>query len=80
MGLFRKNFVDLCVEHGLLDGGQVETMLNDDLIESGMLDSMGIVTVQTMIQETYGIDIPTPLFIAELRSINNVIAYLYKLV
>lgn len=74
----RGQLVDLCVEHGLLDREVALAALDLDLIESGVIDSTGIATLKAIIEETWAVDIPEPLFIAELRTISRVAEYLEK--
>ena len=76
----RKDFVELCIEHGLFDRDAAVSLLDKDLFDSNIIDSMGILSMQSLIMETYGIEIPEPVFIAELRTINSVIAYIGKTV
>lgn len=77
-GNIKMNFVELCVEHGLFEREAAASVLDKDLFESNIIDSMGILTMQSLIMETYGIEIPEPLFVAELRTINRVMAYVGK--
>ena len=74
----RTQLVDLCVEHGLLDRDAALAALDLDLIESGVIDSTGIATLKAIIEETWAVDIPEPLFIAELRTLSAVAKYLEK--
>lgn len=50
--------------------------MDDDLIESRGLDSMGAVYLQNMIEEEYSVAIPLPILVTELRSIRSVAVYI----
>jgi len=63
-----------CLEDGVFArGAQVNP--GDDLIESGLVDSMGLVMLASLIEETYQVVIPEAVFVAELRTLARVAAY-----
>jgi len=43
-----------------------------------VIDSTGLATLKAIIEETWAVDIPEPLFIAELRTLSAVAKYLEK--
>ncbi|MGD0679569.1 MAG: phosphopantetheine-binding protein [Polyangiaceae bacterium] len=47
-----------------------------DLIEAGQVDSMGLVQLQALVEESFGVVVPVAVFVAELRTIARVAAYL----
>ena len=49
-----------------------------DLLESGLVDSMGIVMLAALIEDTYNVIIPEAVFVAELRTLARVAAYLER--
>jgi acyl carrier protein len=49
-----------------------------DLLESGLVDSMGIVMLAALIEDTYNVIIPEAVFVAELRTLSRVAAYLER--
>jgi acyl carrier protein len=51
---------------------------NADLVETGQVDSMGLVQLQALIEELFGVSIPGPVFVAELRTLARIAAYLER--
>jgi hypothetical protein len=47
-----------------------------DLLESGLIDSMGLLTLQSVADETYGVFIPDAVFIAQLRTLGRIAAHI----
>jgi len=47
----------------------------DDLIESGLVDSMSLMMLASLIEDTYQVVIPEAVFVAELRTLERVAAY-----
>lgn len=68
--------LQMCNECGIFTGNQVANMLDLDLVESGMIDSMSLTMLAAMIRKNYGIEINLQLFVAELRSLKLISAYL----
>ena len=66
-----------CVEDGVFAR---ETRVNpaDDLVESGLVDSMGLLMLAALIEETYEVTIPEALFVAELRTLSRIAAHLER--
>ncbi|HYQ28594.1 MAG TPA: AMP-binding protein [Polyangiaceae bacterium] len=73
----QSHFLALCREHGLFMAAMDER-LDVDLIESGEIDSIGLVTIQHVIGEYYRVRISEELFVTSLRTLNQVIAYLER--
>ena len=70
----------LCHENGLFPT-EIELEHYDpseDLIEQGIIDSMGLVYMQGIIHENFDLEIELELFIAELRNIQAIATYLTK--
>jgi acyl carrier protein len=71
----REDLLARCRAQGLFaDGAPIDC--DADLLESGMIDSMGLMALQAVAEETYGVYIPQAVFIAELRTLAKVAAYL----
>lgn len=68
----------LCHEHGVFPPEIQQCNPTDDLIESGLIDSMGLMYIQGIILEKFSIDLKLELFIAELRTIQSIASYLTK--
>lgn len=64
-----------CMHCGLFAKG-VRVDPEADLIESGQVDSMGLTALQSIIEEVYGVVIPEAVYVAELRSLSRIAAYL----
>jgi acyl carrier protein len=70
-----ESLLDRSLAEGLfVPGAQVNP--DADLLEAGQIDSMGLVQLQSLIEETFGILVATPVFVAELRSMARIAAYL----
>ncbi len=70
--------VFLCHENGIFPA-EIELEHYDsseDLIEQGIIDSMGLVYMQGIIHENFNLEIELELFIAELRNIQAIAIYL----
>lgn len=52
------------------------SMADTDIIESGIIDSMGLLTMQGAIEEVFDVRIPKVVFIAELRCLRAITEYL----
>lgn len=58
-----------CRDNGIFrDGVEIDPDL--DLIDSGLMDSMGLATLQAWIQERYGLEIAPEVFLMELRTLS----------
>jgi len=68
--------VQLCHENGIFHSeiGQCNTM--DDLIDTGLIDSMGLVYMKGIIYENFSLELEFELFIVELRNIQSIATYL----
>lgn len=70
----------LCHENGIFPA-EIEMMQCDpmeDLIDQGIIDSMGLVYMQGIILEKFALELELGLFIAELRNIQSIASYLAK--
>ena len=67
---------ELCKQEGILELDIMPGFESADLVDSGIIDSMGLLSLQTMIEEHYGVLIPQELFIMELRSLTSIAVYL----
>ncbi len=72
------SLVRLCHEHGVFPPEVGICGPKDDLLEGGLIDSMSLIYLQAVIQETYSIEIEPELFIAELRNIHAIAAYIVR--
>src|SRR3954469_9993784 len=66
-----------CVEDGVFAR---ETLVDpsEDLVESGLVDSMGLLMLAALIEETYEVTIPEALFVAELRTLARIAGHLER--
>lgn len=70
----------LCHENGIFPA-EIELDHYDpseDLIEQGIIDSMGLVYMQGIIHENFDLEIELELFVVELRNIQAIATYLTK--
>lgn len=71
----RAHLLRQCYAHDLFAAG-VEPGPNEDLVESGHIDSMGLITLQHLLEETYGVFITAPEFLAQFRTLERLAAHL----
>jgi acyl carrier protein len=64
-----------CMENGVFPR-DTHVEPNDDLVELGLIDSMGLLMLAAMIEDVYDVVIPEPVFVAELRTLERIAAYI----
>jgi acyl carrier protein len=72
----RQSFISLCHDSGILTADHVEDIFHDDLIESGIIDSMGLVCLQDQIKTHYRLSISREQLIAELHTLEKLVNFL----
>jgi len=70
------HLMQLCHENGIFHPEMEQPKPMDDLIDNGLIDSMGMVYMQGVIAEEFALEIELELFIAELRNMHSIAAYL----
>ena len=65
-----------CQNCGIFSSDYNEDILDLNLIECGLFDSMSLTMLAAMVTKYYGISIMPSQFVAELHSINNLAEYL----
>ncbi len=55
---------------------EAERLAGLDLVDSGVVDSMGLVSLQAAVEGEFGVRIPEAVFVAELRTLDAVAAHL----
>jgi acyl carrier protein len=70
--------ITMCCDYDIFEtqSGMDTSMADANLIESGMIDSMGLLTIQGAIEEVFNVRIPKVIFVAELRCLRDVARYL----
>ena len=68
-----------CIDNGIFAQDCSQDIINEDLLELGIMDSMSLSMMAEMIQQDYGVDIDYALFVAELRSLHKIADYLESL-
>lgn len=63
-------------ENGMLDDINLDEVLDDDMIESGLIDSVGAVCLQDQIKTYFNTAISLDQFIGECHTLNKLIQYL----
>jgi acyl carrier protein len=66
----------LCEQQGLFSAEDGAPDVDEDLIESRGVDSMGLTYLQAIIEQEFSIEIPLPILVSELRSIRSIATYL----
>lgn len=69
--------LSLCEQHVVFDPLMGKLGRKDNLLNSGLIDSMGLIYLQDVIQQEFGVDIPIEILITELRDIEHIAGYLY---
>src|SRR5262249_45754968 len=64
-----------CYDSGIVPP-DVPLDIDQDLLESSVIDSMGLVTLQCLVEEAYGVYIPEAVFVAELRSLRRIASHI----
>jgi acyl carrier protein len=68
----------LCKQHGVVDPGIGTLGRRDDILNSGLIDSMGLIYMQAMIEQEFGVELSTEMLITELRDIDRIAAYVAR--
>ena len=68
--------LQMCNDCGIFTSECASNIIELDLLESGMIDSMSLTMMAAMINKNYGIEINLQLFVAELRNLKLISAYL----
>lgn len=78
----KKSIKDLILsmlyEYDIIDNSVGTNIFDHDFLEMGIVDSMGLISLQAAIEETFSLTIPEELFIGELRTIKSIISYIDK--
>jgi acyl carrier protein len=72
----KSKLLNLIREHNLLETTDFESMLDKDLLNSGIINSMAMIRMQAIVEHDFGVTIPEDLMIGHLRTINNFIDYI----
>ena len=73
-----RKLLEMCNESGIFTSVCTNDILELDLLESGIIDSMSLTMLAAMINKNYGIEINLQLFVAELRNLKAISAYLER--
>lgn len=71
-----KQLLKRCKQWGVLVGDYTDDVLDLNLIESGIFDSMSMEMMGMMLEEYYGLEVTPQQFVVELRSLNEISAYI----
>lgn len=69
----------VCEQQGLFSAEDGAPDVDEDLIESRGVDSMGLTYLQAIIEQEFSVEIPLPMLVSELRSLRSIAAYLAEL-
>ena len=64
--------LDKCREHGIISADGDRELLDVDLIESGILDSMSLTMLAALLKDRYQFEVDPSQFVMELRSFNAI--------
>jgi|GEM_PF-3228381 len=68
----------LCREYEIIPDKGIEEQIDADLLEAGIIDSMGVALFQELLSEKFDIDVPTEKFIVELRTLRSIADYVQR--
>lgn len=72
--------LEKCISNGIFSEYSEESdqlsLLDEDLLESGLMDSMSLTMLDEMIKQEYEVEIDYSIFIAELRSLRKIASYI----
>lgn len=73
--IIKEELFAACLEQGLFEAADAPGIWNADLIDSGAIDSMGLLTLEGILEEDFGVAIPHEMLVAELRTLNKLAEY-----
>ena len=65
-------------EYNLVNAAEIDSLLDQDLINSGVIDSMAMIRMQALVEHDFGVTIPEELMVGHLRTINDFIDFIVK--
>lgn len=68
--------LEKCQECGIFAVDCPEDILDIDLIESGIIDSMSLTMLAEMLKKNYSIELTPQHFVVELRTLNDISLYI----
>lgn len=72
----RSSLLTLCHESGVLTADNPEKYFDENLIEGGLVDSLGVACLQEQIETRYSVEISLDQFVAELHTLEKIALYL----
>lgn len=72
----KHSLFSVCHEVGIFTDKNIEEIYHCDLIESGIVDSMGIVCLQNEIETHFNVSISSEQFIVELHTMDKLVNFL----
>ncbi len=70
------SLIALCYSSGIFESDNIEDVYHENLIESGIIDSLGVVCLQDQIKTHYNVAIHVDQFVAELHTLENLVHFL----
>jgi len=68
--------LERCRECGVFTHGGGDELLDANLVESGIIDSMSLAMIAAVVKKYYGVVVTTEQLVADLRSLNQIAAYI----
>jgi acyl carrier protein len=72
----KKSLINLCHRNGIFMSENIEEFYYDNLIETGIIDSMGVVYLQDQIETHYKVAISLEQFVGELHTLDRLVYFL----
>jgi acyl carrier protein len=77
IGIIKEKLLAACLEQGLFEAADVPGIWNADLIDSGAINSMGLLALEGILEENFGVAIPHEMLVAELRTLNKLAEHVH---
>jgi len=72
-----KKLVHIGINNHILQATNIDEVdIDADLVEQSLVDSMGVILLQCMLDEEYGLEVSKEQFIADLRTIRKIGNYI----
>jgi acyl carrier protein len=72
----KKSLFSICHDSGIYTGENIEEVYHENLIESGIIDSMAVVFLQDQIETHFKVTISLDQFVGELHTLDKLVNYL----
>ena len=72
----KEKLVNLLIENSLFPDSEIASIMDEDLINAGLIDSMAFIKLRVLLEEDFNVFIPEEKLIQDIRTINQMIDYI----